>query len=193
MQNQIRFIRNSGILFFFYRSLQFIFDKFLNFVFTFLWRFSLGSIGRASKISYNVTIMRPRQIYIGSNCKVSKGVRFLTDRDDARLLIKDNCVFGSDVLIDYTGGIEIGSDTLFSEQALIYTHDHEHHDFSIIKAKTLKIGSHVRFGARCIILSSVGVIGDGACIGAGAIVSKPVPAWSIVAGNPACVVKMISP
>lgn len=47
-----------------------------------------------------------------------------------------------------------------------------------------KIGNDVWIGFRAIILSGV-TIGDGAVIGAGAIVSKDVKPYSIVAGNPA--------
>lgn len=151
----------------------------------------MGTLGEGTNISPNVIIMRPHQIHIGKNCKISKRVRFLTENDDANLVIEDNCKFPVDVLIDYTGGIEIGSHTEFSEQVLVYTHDHAHHDFSIIHFKPLKIGSHVRFGARCIILPSVGTIGDGAIIAAGAIVTKPVPAGVLVAGNPARFIKKI--
>ncbi|MDR7135224.1 acetyltransferase-like isoleucine patch superfamily enzyme [Lysobacter niastensis] len=46
------------------------------------------------------------------------------------------------------------------------------------------IGNDVWIGHGARILSGV-VIGDGACIGAGAVVTKPVPAYAVVAGNPA--------
>jgi galactoside O-acetyltransferase len=35
-------------------------------------------------------------------------------------------------------------------------------------------------------------IGEGAVVGAGSVVTKDVPAWTIVAGNPAKVIKSIS-
>src|SRR2546429_327143 len=51
------------------------------------------------------------------------------------------------------------------------------------------IGNDVWFGYGCIIKGGV-TIGNGAIIAAGALVVKDVPAYSIVAGNPAKVVKM---
>jgi virginiamycin A acetyltransferase len=49
----------------------------------------------------------------------------------------------------------------------------------------LEIGHDVWIGEWAVILPSVRKIGNGAIIGAGAIVTKDVPPYSIVAGNPA--------
>lgn len=50
------------------------------------------------------------------------------------------------------------------------------------------IGHDVWVGARAIILSGV-TIGDGAIVGAGAVVARDVPAYGIVVGNPAKLLK----
>ncbi|MCW0234904.1 MAG: CatB-related O-acetyltransferase [Ferrovibrio sp.] len=50
------------------------------------------------------------------------------------------------------------------------------------------IGSDVWIGARAMILSGV-TVGDGAIIAAGAVVSRDVPAYGMVAGNPARLIK----
>lgn len=51
------------------------------------------------------------------------------------------------------------------------------------------IGNDVWIGADAIIMSGVR-IGDGAVVGAGAVVTRDVPPYAIVAGNPARIVKM---
>jgi acetyltransferase-like isoleucine patch superfamily enzyme len=51
-----------------------------------------------------------------------------------------------------------------------------------------RIGNDVWIGFRAMVLSGV-TIGDGAVIGAGAVVSKDVAPYAIVAGNPAKVVR----
>jgi acetyltransferase-like isoleucine patch superfamily enzyme len=51
-----------------------------------------------------------------------------------------------------------------------------------------RIGNDVWMGQGAIILSGV-TVGDGAIIGAGAVVSRDVPPYAIVAGNPAQVVR----
>ena len=58
--------------------------------------------------------------------------------------------------------------------------------------KPIKIGNHVWIGRRSIILKGV-TIGERSIIAAGAVVTKDVPSDTIVAGNPAKVVKKIKP
>lgn len=52
----------------------------------------------------------------------------------------------------------------------------------------ITVGSDVWIGARAMILSGV-TVGDGAIIGAGAVVTRDVPSFAIAAGNPARVVR----
>ena len=52
----------------------------------------------------------------------------------------------------------------------------------------IRIGSDVWIGSRAIILSGI-TIGNGAVIGAGAIVTRDVPPYAIVAGNPARLIR----
>lgn len=55
-------------------------------------------------------------------------------------------------------------------------------------AKRVEIGNDVWIGERVIVLGGVHV-GDGAVIGAGAIVTKDVPAYAIVGGVPAKIIR----
>ena len=59
----------------------------------------------------------------------------------------------------------------------------------IIPMRELVVGNDVWVGQNALILPSVGKIGDGAVIGAGAVVTKDVPDFAVVAGNPARVLK----
>ncbi|MFW0795339.1 CatB-related O-acetyltransferase [Gordonia sp. CPCC 205515] len=53
----------------------------------------------------------------------------------------------------------------------------------------LEIGSDVWIGANAVVLPEVNRIGHGAVIGAGAVVSKDVPDYGVVLGNPARLIK----
>lgn len=55
--------------------------------------------------------------------------------------------------------------------------------------RPLRIGNDVWLGHNAIIHSSVDEIGDGAVIGAGAVVFKDVPPYAVVVGNPGRVVR----
>lgn len=54
----------------------------------------------------------------------------------------------------------------------------------------LHIAGDVWIGSRAIILPGCRRIGHGAIIGAGAVVTKDVPDWAVVGGNPASIIKM---
>ena len=58
-----------------------------------------------------------------------------------------------------------------------------------IKRSTITIGNDVWIGQNSIILPSVSEIGYGAVIGAGSIVTKNVPPFAVVAGNPVKIIR----
>lgn len=80
-------------------------------------------------------------------------------------------------------GIHIGEGACVLNGAMILAHD----ACRSLKADTY-IGENCVVGVRSIILPGV-KIGDSSIVGAGAVVSKDVPAHCIVVGNPAKVVK----
>lgn len=59
----------------------------------------------------------------------------------------------------------------------------------LVDHNPLEIGNDVWIGANAVIMPEVSRIGDGAVIGAGAVVSRDVPPYAVVLGNPGRVVK----
>lgn len=59
----------------------------------------------------------------------------------------------------------------------------------MVEYTKLHIGNDVWIGQNAVVLPSCNYIGDGAVIGAGSIVTKDVPDYAIVAGNPAKLIK----
>ncbi len=90
------------------------------------------------------------------------------------------------------GGIEIGDGVLIGHQVVIATlnHDLGMESRGSMTPAPVKIGNGVWIGAHATILPGVSV-GDGAVIGAGAVVTKDVPAGTVVLGVPARPVKKI--
>lgn len=94
------------------------------------------------------------------------------------------------VEIDYSGGVEIEDDVWISQYVLIETHKHAVKTKALkkdqeIQLNALSIGRDAWIGANVVILPGVKKIGKGAVVGAGSIVTKDVPDYMVVAGNPA--------
>lgn len=83
--------------------------------------------------------------------------------------------------------ITIGHQVFISDQAIIRDWD-GHTIVGRPNKAPIRIGDRVWIGMRAIILKGV-IIGDGAVIAAGAVVTKDVPPNSVVAGNPAAIIK----
>ena len=80
-------------------------------------------------------------------------------------------------------GIHIGDYTLITRESMILTHDacrRQKYD--------TKIGKNCFIGVRAVIMPGV-TIGDEVVVGACAVVTKDVPSNSIVAGNPARIIR----
>jgi acetyltransferase-like isoleucine patch superfamily enzyme len=118
---------------------------------------------------------------LGTN--VQMGCRFLNGR---KVFLGDRNVINFGCLLDgrrYC--IRTGDDVSIGPEAAILTlgHDPQSPDFADRGGEVL-IGDHVWIGYRALVLPGV-VIGDGAVVAAGAVVSKDVEPFAIVAGVPA--------
>jgi acetyltransferase-like isoleucine patch superfamily enzyme len=85
--------------------------------------------------------------------------------------------------------ITIGERTILGKGAFLCTASHDVYapDFRLL-TKPISIGSDVWIGTRATVLPGV-TIGDGAVVGAMAVVANDVPAGAVVVGNPARVVR----
>jgi acetyltransferase-like isoleucine patch superfamily enzyme len=145
------------------------------------------------------------EIAIGRDCLIEGYL--VTERDGSRLRVGDNVYVGGGTVIDCLTSIEIENDVLISYQCILSDSDAHSHRYSLrkrdlsdwkrgtrdwtdVKTAPIRIGKGAWIGARVIILKGVAV-GEGAIVGAGATVTKDVPAWTVVAGNPAKVLRHI--
>ncbi len=151
-------------------------------------RATLARVGPGSRFQPGVRFANPRIVKIGADCYFWSGCDVSAELGDAPLLIGDRVQINRGVHLDTTGGLSIGAGALISEEAVIYTHDHGLDPRSEPKPMGKSIGADVWIGMRAVILPQCQRIGAGAIIGAGAVVTKDVPAGVIVAGNPAQIV-----
>lgn len=101
------------------------------------------------------------------------------------LTIASNSVINPNVILDARRGLSIGRNVSISEQAAVYTLQHDLDDPTFALAGgPVVINDYVFIGARAVILPAV-CLGEGAAIAAGAVVTKDVPAYTVAAGIPA--------
>ena len=138
----------------------------------------------------NLPSRRLREIYLkgwlgglGVKTGVQMGCRFLNGR---KVFLGERNVINFGCLLDGRKfQIRTGSDVSIGPEATILTlgHDPRSPDFAD-RGGDVVIGDRVWIGYRAIILPGI-TIGEGAVVGAGAVVTKNVEAFTIVAGNPA--------
>src|SRR5690606_33330202 len=107
---------------------------------------------------------------------------------------KEGLALGSNAYIDYTGSVETGAYVTESEWVRSLTHDHisdGNKDWreNGIKYSSLTIEDYAWIGAGAIIMNSVSIIGEGAVVAAGSIVTKDVDSYHVVGGAPAKVLR----
>lgn len=126
--------------------------------------------------------------HVGSNVNIERMASF-----SSRISIGDNSGIGINCVLQ--GEVHIGNNVMMGPQVWIYTRNHRHDridipmiDQGFEEERQVIIDDDVWIGSRVTILPGV-CIGKGVIIGTGSVVTKSVPPYSIVAGNPAVIVK----
>lgn len=115
-----------------------------------------------------ISISSKAKLKLGHDTSINENTRIMVN---SYIEIGDNSIISFDVNI------------LDSDQHKIFIENQE-----IENTKPIIIGKNVWVGSRATILKGV-TIGDGAIIASGSIVTKDVPPKTLVAGNPAKIIK----
>jgi acetyltransferase-like isoleucine patch superfamily enzyme len=133
------------------------------------------------------------RIQIADHCWLERGVVLWAF--DGTIRMGNHVFLGPYVTIYGHGGVEIGDGTLVSMKATILSSNHKipsrerHIRWEPSELLPTKIGRDVWIGANAVILAGI-TIGNGCVVGAGAVVTSSLPAYSVAVGVPAKVVKM---
>lgn len=125
----------------------------------------MGSFSNTSSIRRNVDLRSPYRIFIGKYCNINKRV-----------------------VLDGRGGITIGDNVDIAQEVYIWTEQHDYNspDFKAELAPVI-INNYVWIASRATILPGL-ELGEGCVVACGAVVTKDVPPFTVVAGVPAKVV-----
>lgn len=142
------------------------------------------------------------KINLGKNLTTGVGVRIdaFNQGPEQAVLMGDGVQLNDYVHIAAIENVTIGNNVLIASR--VFISDHNHGDFNAdtdptvtmppaqrpLSSKPVRIDESVWIGENVCILPGV-TIGRNAIIGAGAVVTKDIPAWSLAVGNPAAVIK----
>ncbi|TYQ16788.1 UNVERIFIED_CONTAM: maltose O-acetyltransferase [Acetivibrio alkalicellulosi] len=125
----------------------------------------------------------------GNNINIEHGSFFASGKD---IEIGDNSGLGLNCRI--AGPLKIGRDLMMGPDVMIFTQNHKNDRIDIPMnlqtdpKRPVVIEDDVWIAARAIILPGV-TIKKGAIVGAGAVVTKDVPEYAVVGGNPARIIR----
>ena len=119
--------------------------------------------------------------YIARNCRIDY---------PWNVSIGESSSIGSGAWVYALDKITLGKNVCIGEDVRLITgsHDISSPQFDLV-TKPITINDNVWVATGAIILPGV-TIGEGAVVAAGAVVTKDVPPWIVVGGNPASVLKV---
>ncbi len=126
------------------------------------------SMGPGSRVVAPITVVRPHRVSIGRDAIIMPG-----------------CLMMS------AGGITIEDEVQIAANVQLISNNHDLDNRWIITCKPVRICRRAWIGAGATILPGV-TVGENAVVGAASVVTHDVPADTIVAGNPAKIIRHIS-
>jgi len=177
-----------------------------------MMRVYAGYIGVNCKYMGRGTLVKPylqmvkglKYVSVGDNCYIGQGVQLTVWEVEGfakpSISIGSNCAIGDNSHVTAIHEIRIGNNVLTGKRVLITDNAHgasepilldmaPNHRPLCSKGPVI-IGDNVWIGEKASIMPGV-TIGRSAIIGANAVVTKDVPPYSVVGGNPAKVIKII--
>ena len=165
------------------------------------YKSKIGSHKGFFNISGGVIVNNPQCLHlgtsvgIGTNTFIGPVTEYAGEIYAPKIIIGDKTWVGKNCSIAAINRVEIGQNVLFAGYVHITDHSHGYEDISIpiapqklISKGPVIIEDDCWLGFSCEILSGVH-IGKHSIVAARAVVTKDVPSYSIVAGNPARIVK----
>ena len=126
---------------------------------------------------------------MGEGSRISaplSGVRFHKVSIGKDVIVMPGCLMMS------AGGIRIDDGAMIAANVQIISNNHDLYERHVIICRPVHIGKNAWIGAGATILPGV-TVGENAVVGAASVVTKDVAPDTIVAGNPARLIKRLTP
>ncbi|MCF8256980.1 MAG: CatB-related O-acetyltransferase [Flavobacteriales bacterium] len=145
-----------------------------------------GALSRTIRVGFARIIFKS----VGKSVNVESGVDF---KNGSQIVMGSNSGLGFRCVVPYN--LVLGDNVMMGPEVVIFGSNHNMERLDVpMRLQGYKnyppvtIGNDVWIGQRAIILPGVN-IGDGSVVAAGAVVTKNVPSFAVVGGNPARVIK----
>ena len=163
----------------------------------------LKSCGAGASVGRNFQVLGPQYISIGKSFAAGDDLKlqawdsYAGETFTPKLTIGDNVVLTDYTQISCAQEIRIGNNVLAGQSVYISDNDHGTTDLECLQIPPMKRKLHMKGAVvieddvwigRCVTILSGVHIGKGAVIAAGAVVTRDVPAYTVVGGAPAKVI-----
>jgi acetyltransferase-like isoleucine patch superfamily enzyme len=178
--------------------------KYLNFLFSIrifwflrgiLYKIFFGNFGNYSYIGKPLFIVNAKRIFIGDRVRIFPNLR-IEAHGNAKILIEDNVSIGHNLHVSAYSDLTIGSGTTIAGNVLIMSliHDVVKKDTAYmdqpLRGKETIIGKNCLVGSNVCIMAGVN-IGDQCIIASNSVATKSFEPYSVIAGNPAKIIKKL--
>jgi abequosyltransferase len=170
--------------------------------------YPFAGFGRNVSIDHSCEIRRSisKWVHIGDSVYLAPGIwlnvpECISDASPV-IILKDGCRIGRRCMISAKNRVCLEEDVLLGPSVLITDHSHRFSNIDLpIHAQGLTAGGAVRVERNCwlghgaAIVCTVGelVLGRNSVVGANSVVTRSIPPFSVVAGNPAKIVRRYDP
>ena len=195
-------IQSEGVFYWIARSFRKVYSLWI------AWTYGFASVGHhfsahpASEIRRSLAGFMKIGNFVLLERNVRLDIPLAPTKDEPVILIGDKCVFGQRATILAINRVQIEKNSIFAPSVLIADHNHEFEDVTVpIRDQggtrggivTIEEGCWIGFGSAIVCSQGELVIGRNSVVGANSLVTRSIPPYSVVTGNPARVVKHFDP
>jgi acetyltransferase-like isoleucine patch superfamily enzyme len=133
---------------------------------------------------------------VGPGVEFRRNFRAELGHAGSKITIGERSVFTYDVIIQCTSSIEIGRHVMFGQSTIVVDGNHRFRDLDKpmleqgYELTPIRLADHVTVTTKCTIIAD---IGERSFIGANTVITRPIPPFCVVAGQPGRIVDYFGP